>query len=188
MAFAAIYDACVLYPAPLRDLLVELAAMRCIRARWTDRIHDEWIRSVLAAREDVTEAQLARTRALMDKAVEDVLVTGYENLEMGLALPDLDDRHVLAAAIRASAEVIVTFNLKDFPAETLATYEVEAQHPDDFLRHFFDLYPGQLCAAARRCRLRLKKPPKDVKEMLETYRQQGLTRTTAALEDMIELL
>lgn len=188
MAFTAVYDACVLYPAPVRDLLIQLATMRLFRARWTDRIHDEWIRSILARREDLTKEQLERTRALMNKAVPDCLVTGFEALEQALDLPDADDRHVLAAAIRAHAAIIVTFNLKDFSAEPLAPYDIETQHPDDFIRHLFDLSPGATCAAVHTCRKRLTNPSVSTQEALETYRKLGLTRTVSALEDMSELL
>lgn len=117
--FTALYDACVLYPAPLRDLLMRLAMTDLFRARWTDQIHDEWIRNVLANRPDLTSEQLDRTRELMNAHVRDCLVTGYESLIDSLVLPDPDDRHVLAAAIRTRASVIVTFNLSDFPEATL---------------------------------------------------------------------
>lgn len=130
--FTALYDACVLYPAPLRDLLMRLALTDLFRARWTDQIHDEWIRNLLANRADLTAEQLERTRTLMNSHVRDCLVTGYEPLIEGLALPDPDDRHVLGAAIRACASVIVTFNLKDFPANVLEPLGVERQHPDAF--------------------------------------------------------
>ncbi len=81
----------------------------------------------------------------MNDAVRDCLVTGYEDLIASLSLPDPDDRHVLAAAIRADADVIVTYNLKDFPAETLAPFDIEAQHPDDFLVSLLDQAPGVVC-------------------------------------------
>jgi len=128
-SFIAVYDACVLYPAPLRDLLLRLALADLFRVRWTDRIHEEWIRSVLAQRPDLLPEQLGRTRDLMDRAVPDCLVTGYEGLIDTLDLPDLDDRHVLAAAIRSQAGVIVTYNLRDFPSAVLMPHGVEAQHP-----------------------------------------------------------
>ena len=80
MAFVALYDACVLYPAPLRDLLVELATTGLFRAKWTAEIHDEWIRNVLANSDKVTADKLARTRDLMDTSVRDCLVTGYGGL------------------------------------------------------------------------------------------------------------
>jgi predicted nucleic acid-binding protein len=125
----ALFDACVLYPAPLRDLLMRLATTELFRAQWSDAIHDEWIRSVLEQRPEL-RAQLARTRQLMDAHVMDSLVTGYERLIETLDLPDPDDRHVLAAAIAGGADVLVTKNLKDFPADRLAPFGIEAQHPD----------------------------------------------------------
>ena len=81
---------------------MHLAMTGLFRARWTDQIHDEWIRNVLANRPDLKAEQLKRTRELMDAHALDCLVTGYEKLIAGLTLPDPDDRHVLAAAIRAS--------------------------------------------------------------------------------------
>ena len=149
--FTALYDACVLYPAPLRDLLMQLALTDLFRARWTDQIHNEWIRNLLANRPELAE-QLERTRTLMNSHVRDCLVTGYEPLIEGLALPDPDDRHVLAAAIRTRASVIVTFNLKDFPANVLEPLGVESQHPDEFITHLIDLNPAAVCAAAKRQR------------------------------------
>jgi hypothetical protein len=102
--FTAIFDACVLYPAPLRDLLLSLAQTELFRARWTNDIHEEWIRSVLKDRPDLAP-NLQRTRELMDTAVPDCLVTGYQSLIDSLKLPDPQDRHVLAAAIVGRASV-----------------------------------------------------------------------------------
>src|SRR3954468_23279831 len=99
MARIVVFDACVLYSAPLRDFLMRLALTDLFQARWTEEIHDEWIRNVLATRPDVTKESLVRCRELMDQHVPDSLVTGYELLIPTLALPDPDDRHVLAAAI-----------------------------------------------------------------------------------------
>ena len=132
--FTAVYDACVLYPAALRDFLVWLAMSGRFRARWSEQIHDEWKRNVLRNRPDLSAAQLDRTSALMDQAIPDALVTGHEDLIDGLTLPDPEDRHVLAAAIRCHASVIVTFNLQDFPADVLAEFGLEAQHPEVFCR------------------------------------------------------
>ena len=107
----AIIDTCVLYSAPVRDLIVRLAQAGLLHARWTDDIHDEWIRNILKNRPQLARERLVRTRSLMDGAVRDGLVTGYEDLVDSLTLPDEDDRHVLAAAIRAGAGLILTFNL-----------------------------------------------------------------------------
>ena len=182
-----VYDANVLYPAPLRDLFIRVAQAGLVRARWTETIHDEWTRNVLKHNPTLTAGRLARTRSLMNEAVRDCLVSGYEDLIDSLALPDPDDRHVLAAAICAGAEVIVTFNLKDFPAETLARFDVEAQHPDDFLLSLFGLAPGLVCAAIKRQREGLRNPPKTAEELLATLESQGLTRTVAGLREFTDL-
>lgn len=179
-AFTSVYDACVLYPAPLRDFLVRLALTGAFRARWTERIHDEWIRAVLLRYPDKAEA-LARTRQLMNNAVPDCLVDGYEAIAQGITLPDPDDVHVLAAAIRCGASVIVTFNLKDFPAEVLAQYGIEAQHPDEFADYLFDLHPAAVVEAASRQRASLKHPPLDVDRYLDNLLRQGLTQTVKNL-------
>ena len=94
-----LFDASVLYAAPVRDLLLELALSDLFRAKWTEQINDEWMSHLLANRPDLTAAQLARTRALMQAHVRDCLVEDYEALIDTLTLPDPDDRHVLAAAI-----------------------------------------------------------------------------------------
>lgn len=186
--FTAIYDACVLYPAPLRDLLMHLALIDLFRAKWTDAIHDEWIRNVLEDRPDLTREQLERTRALMNIHVRDCLVTNYEDLIPSLTLPDPDDRHILAAAIRGRADVIVTFNLADFPPDALARYGIEAQHPDDFIVRLLDLAPGPVCVAIKRQRENLRNPPKSADELLATFESQGLPQTAARLREFIDLL
>ena len=131
MGFTVIYDACVLYPAPLRDFLMRLALTGLFRARWTDQIRDEWTRSLLRNRPEL-EDTLPRTVELMNHAMPDSLVTGHERLIGGLSLPDPDDRHVLAAAIVSGAQLIITFNTRDFPEDELAPYGIEAVHPDTF--------------------------------------------------------
>jgi hypothetical protein len=176
-----LYDACVLYPAPLRDLLMQLALTDMFQARWTDQIHDEWTRSVLADRPDVTPESLARCRRLMDEHVPDSLVTGYEALIPTLALPDPDDRHVFAAAIHGGAELIVTFNLSDFPASILERFHLEAVHPDEFIARLWDEDPGAVLHAARLHRASLQRPPKTVPEYLATLEKCGLSETAARL-------
>jgi hypothetical protein len=177
----AIFDACVLYPAPLRDFLMWLGLSGRFRARWSQQIHEEWKRNLLLNRPDLTRAQLDRTSDLMDRAIPDGLVHGYQGLIAGLTLPDPDDRHVLAAAIRCGASVIVTFNQRDFPNELLASYGVESQHPDEFVDNLLDLDPAAVVAAAQRQRAQLKNPPADVDQYLDMLLRQGLVQTTKAL-------
>jgi len=179
--YTAVYDACVLYPAPLRDFLIELASRQLFRAKWSDAIHDEWIRSVLARRSDITAAQLVRTRMLMNAAVMDCLVEGYEELVPSLTLPDPDDRHVLAAAIHCGADAIVTFNLRDFPAPEAGRYDIEILHPDEFLHHQFGLSQSAVILSAHACRQRLRNPPTTAQDYLDTLAAQGLPKTVAEL-------
>ena len=174
---SAVYDACVLYPAPLRDTLMSLAVTRLFRAHWTEAIHDEWIRNLLRARPDITPDQLARTRSVMNRAVPDAVVTGYEHWIETLSLPDKDDRHVLAAAVHSKARLIVTFNTKDFPAAALSPYSVETRHPDHFILQLSQKYPVQILDALKQQRLRLLHPPVSIKEFLDTLARQGLPET-----------
>lgn len=180
--FTAIYDACVLYPAPLRDLLMQLALCDLYRARWTEQIHDEWMRNVLKNRFDLTQEQLMLTKNRMNRSVRDCLIENYELIIPCLDLPDPDDRHVLAAAIKGQADVIVTLNLKDFPDYVLNRYEIEVQHPDIFIADLIDLYPMKVATAAETCRKRLKNPPKSIDEYLEILLKQGLTMTVSLLK------
>jgi predicted nucleic acid-binding protein len=182
--FTAVYDACVLYPAPLRDLLMELALTDSFRARWSEEIHQEWIRNVLKNRPDLNESQLLKTKGYMDTNVRDALVTDFESLIPSLNLPDKDDRHVLAAAIRCGADVIVTFNLKDFPSDYLSTFDVEAQHPDEFILYLLDLYPVQVCSAAEKVRQRLRNPVMDHEKYLANLLRQSLPQTVSRMKEL----
>lgn len=188
VAFTALYDACVLYPAPVRDVLMHLALADIYHARWTNAIHDEWIRSVLKNRSDLTRAQLERTRDLMNAHARDALIHGFEDLISPLSLPDPDDRHVLAAAIRGRADVIVTYNTKDFPAETAVSYGIEIQHPDEFLIHVFDLAPGAVLEALQRLRQSLKNPPVAIEQYLIRLEQHELSGFVAKLKEFRAVL
>lgn len=185
-SFTAFYDACVLYPAPLRDLLMQLALTNLFRARWTEQIHDEWIRNLLKKRPDLTLQQLIRTKELMNSHVRDCLVTNYEYLIPSLELPDPDDRHVLAAAIQGNADVIVTTNLSDFPSSVLSNHNIEAQHPDDFISDLLDLKPSKGLAAAKICQQRLKNPSKSFDEYLEILLKQSLTVSVSMLQELYD--
>ncbi len=184
----ALLDANVLYPAPMRDLLIQIALTDVFRARWSADIHREWIEALLRHEPRRDRTMLERTRNLMNAAVRDCLVTGYGSLIPSLGLPDAGDRHVLAAAIVGRCDVIVTQNLKHFPAAVLASCGIEAQHPDAFLSDRLDLAPGVFCAAVRKLRSRLKNPPYSVDDYLGTLRQQGLLATVAGLQPFAALI
>lgn len=175
----AVYDANVLYPAPLRDLLIRLAQAELVKAKWTDTIHDEWMRNVLKNRTDLTAAQLMRTKSLMDCAVRDCLVRGYESLIDLLELPDPDDRHVVAAAIHSRADLIVTYNLRDFPADILSDHGIEAIHPDALLSDLFDVATASVLTTVKRQRNALRNPARTAEELIATFENQGLTQFAA---------
>jgi predicted nucleic acid-binding protein len=160
---------------------MELAAASLFRAKWSAEIHDEWTRNLLKERPDLTAEQLARTCELMNSAVLDCLVEGHHDITATLSLPDPDDRHVLAAAIHAGADAIITFNLRDFPPNLMGQYNIEVLHPDDFIQYQFDFNNAAVVIAAQRCRSRLKNPPKSAAEYLETLAQQRLPKTVAVL-------
>lgn len=186
--YTAILDACVLYPAPLRDLLLSLAQAGLYHARWSDEIHDEWTRNLLLDRPDLTPDQLARTRELMNGSIPDSVVSNYGALVDRLSLPDPDDRHVLAAAIAGHADAIVTFNLKDFPRGTLHAYNIEPQHPDDFVLNQLELSEIAALSAIRRMRARLRNPPKTALELIDRLSLCGLPQTAARLRQAQELI
>lgn len=180
--YTALLDANVLYPAPMRDLLIQLAHTGLFQARWSADIHREWIEALLRNEPQRDRSALERTRDLMDRAVRDCLVTGYEPLISALTLPDAGDRHVLAAAIAGRCDVIVTLNLKHFPTDALTPYGVDAQHPDEFLSNHLSLAPSVFCDAVRRLRARLRNPPYSVEDYLGMLTQQGLVATAAELK------
>ena len=185
VTFGAFFDANVLYPSGLRNFLMHLALTGIFRAHWSAQVHEEWMRNLLKNRPDLNREKLERTRHLMDKALPDALVTGYEPLIESIELLDRDDRHVLAAAIRCGANVIVTLNLGDFPSQALGDFSIEAQHPDDFVLGVMEAFPELILEAARKHRASLKNPLKTPDEYLAELDAQGLEKTVSALREFM---
>lgn len=141
-------------------------------------------RNIKLRRPELNDAALQRTRTLMNAAIRDSLVTGYEQLIDGLNLPDKDDRHVLAAAVRSGAQLIVTSNLRDFPDEALKAFGIEAQSPDEFVLNLLDLAPGAVAAIVSKQAADLKNPPPTRDQLLETLIANGLVRSVAKLREL----
>lgn len=176
------YDACVLYPSPVRDLLIRLAIEELVVARWSDAILDEVFRNLAADRPDLDRSRLAVTRARMNAAVLDVVVpSNAETLERVTGLPDPDDRHVVATAIDAGASVVVTFNVRDFPAAVLEPIGVSALHPDDFVGDLFTEHPDALTHVIRSQAADLRNPPRTVGDVLDALERCGLPRLATAV-------
>jgi hypothetical protein len=175
----AVYDACVLYSAFLRDFLVRLAVhgrqRGVMRAKWTGRIHREWMRAVRRQNPNVSLAALRRTRQLMDEHLPGCRVEGYRRWEQRLNLPDADDRHVLAAALACVADVIVTFNTRDFPANTLSPFGVVASEPDPFVVSLVE--SGIVLSAAAEHRASLRRPALSAGDYLDALRRNRLSGT-----------
>lgn len=185
--FSVVLDACVLYSAPLRDAFMRLAETDLFKLHWTDHIHAEWMHALVADGR-ITAAGAERLRGLLDRHTRDAKVTGYESLIDALVLPDPDDRHVLAAAIRCHADAIVTFNIDDFPRDVLAHHELDVIHPDDFICYQIDLAPGQCVEALRAQRAALQRPPYDVDQFLDILLHQQLPQTVGRLREFAGLL
>lgn len=170
-----VYDACVLYPNALRDFLIRVAQEGMVSAHWTERILDEVFRNLSKNRPELAD-RLPRLRKLMCDAVLDWEITDYESLLESLALPDPNDRHVLAAAIQRSAQVIVTFNLSDFPEEALRPHHITALHPDAFALELLAQAPGEVQEVLRLQAAPTKNPALTVNQVLGSLERCGLKR------------
>ncbi|QLF71630.1 PIN domain-containing protein (plasmid) [Peteryoungia desertarenae] len=176
-----VYDACVLYPFHLRNVLIQCAFDGLVEARWTDEIHDEWMRNLVANTPHLPIERLIATRDKMKAVLPEADVTNYRAFVSDLTLPDPDDRHVLAAAIAAKASVIVTWNIKDFPVELLRPYGVTCQSPYDFLVDLNAAFPDALISSVNNARLNLRKTTPSVEAFIDALVQGGLTRFSNAL-------
>lgn len=180
-----VYDANVLYPAQLRDLLMHLALAELTRAHWTERIHREWTRNLLANRPDIQPEQLERTKSFMNRALPGATVAemSYRPYVADLELPDPDDRHVLAAAIAAEAEAIVTFNLTDFPPEALHPHGARVLHPDALVSEIAERdSEATVLEVMRRHRRTQKKPPISPEEYIDVLRRARLEEASRLAE------
>ncbi|NIJ54460.1 PIN domain-containing protein [Dyadobacter arcticus] len=182
--FVAILDACILYPAPVRDLLMHLADVGLYTPKWTDKIHEEWTRNLLQNRPDIASKQLQRTIAAMQNTFPDANVSNYESLIESFKLPDPNDAHVLAAAIRCKADVIVTANMKDFPNKYLQQFDIEAQHPDFFISNLIELNPECALTAFNNQIGNLRNPPMTAHTVLDKLRKAGLQNTSESLDQL----
>lgn len=183
-----VLDANVLYGNHIRSFLVYVALTGVVRMRWSERILDECFENLKARRTDLDATKLDRTRALMNRAVPDAIVTGFEGLESALELPDPDDRHVLAAAIKSGAQIIVTFNRKDFPASSLEPWGVEAMTPDSFILDLLDLEEVEILQALGMQHQALKRPPLTMGELLGILSRDGLSRSSELMRHKLGLL
>lgn len=181
MSFPTFLDTCALYGAAISDLLLELAEEGCYRPLWSTHVLDELERN-LGLRVGPNKAH-HRIEA-MRTAFPDALVQGYEDL-IPTMTNDPKDRHVLAAAIRANAEIIVTFNLRDFPDDSVVAYGIHAIHPDDFLLDQLDLFPEITIRAVEILAEGYEAPPMSTSEYLQKLIAAGAPKFAAAIENSV---
>ncbi|HEX9538893.1 MAG TPA: PIN domain-containing protein [Streptosporangiaceae bacterium] len=154
--YTAVLDACVLVPIVLADTLLRVAEKGLYRPLWSDRI---LVEAQQATEEIHPGIDVSKRFASMREAFSDALVTGWEELEPGILLPDEDDQHVVAAAVRGGADAIITANLADFPATALGPFGLEAVHPDDLLLDQLDLSPPTIVQVIHEQVAHTRKPP-----------------------------
>ncbi|KUP26872.1 PIN domain-containing protein [Kocuria rhizophila] len=179
--FSAVLDACVLVPIAQADTLLYLAEVGLYRPLWSDRILQETIRALEAIHPDMRASGAARLRAaVMNQAFGDACVEGWGELLESIELPDKDDRHVVAAAIQGRADLIVTANLKDFPARVLGRFNLEVQHPDEFFMNQLDLDPAEVMQSLQMQAAATCNPPLSVADVLERLERCGTRRFAEA--------
>lgn len=167
---------------------MDLHLEELFRAKWSDQIHEEWIAAVLVKRPDIKRQDLERRKEAMNKHADGALVSGYESLIPGLILPDERDKHVLAAAIVSGCSTIVTFNIKDFPRKNLGLYNIEAQHPDEFVEHLISLDQSKVLKAVKNARSRLKNPSVTPEQFLAKLEKSQLTTSVAIVRKYVALI
>jgi hypothetical protein len=186
MAFepsVAVFDACILYPFHLRNIVVQAAVDRLVDARWSDEIHDEWIRSLAADAPAIPVERLQTTRRLMNHALPAATISGYEALIPTVNLPDPGDRHVVAAAATAGASVILTWNLRDFPAGVLKTFGLRRETPDAFLDDLYKTIPNLIVESLANARRNLSNSRVSAADFIDILKHQKLTRLARRMQD-----
>lgn len=187
--YTALLDACTLHPFAVADALMSVYRERLCIVKWTQVIEGEWMRSLTRDRPELAD-RLPRRRDMMRLAVPDweVPAQAYEPLMKALQLPDPNDVHVLAAAIAGHVDCIVTFNLRDFPADRLQPHGLVAIHPDDFLVDQWELDTVTAMRAFRAMRARRLRPPLTPEEFVEMFERNGLAATAVRLRSVIDFI
>lgn len=185
--FVVLLDANVLYPFRKRDVLLRFYDAGLFRARWTDRILDEWTGNLLGARPDLKQSIQAQ-QAKMKEVFPEALVADFEHLEAGLALPDENDKHVLAAAIQCGAQHIITDNTRDFPLAELEQFDIEAIEADEFLARTFDLYTAEAMSVLRDLRSHYSNPAYTPSEFVLDLTAKGMPKLAARARERRDLL
>jgi len=181
--YKAVLDTNVIFPIVIRDLLFWFAHYDLYTPKWSNNIFDEWKNVMI--RKGIEPLIAEKRITIANTAFPDALVLNYEGLIENLNLPDIDDRHVLAAAIKINANIIVTNNLKDFPSDYLESFGLKAVSADDFLTDIIDLNHDTAIKAFKELVLNRKNPEMDEFQVLESFRRNGLDQTADYLHALL---
>lgn len=182
--FPVLLDSCVLYPYELRDLLLEIAHEHLYRVHWSTQILEDTVRNLIADARTTPE-RASRFCAQMERAFPEARVEPPPGLADQLGC-DPGDRHVLAAAIAAKAELIVTLNVRHFPAEVLEPLGIEAVTPDQFLCNLLDLAPGAIHECLETIAARQRNPARTAQALLQILSRQAPTFASRCMEFQID--
>lgn len=181
--FTVVLDTNVIYPVLSRDILFWFAYYDLYTPKWSRNVFEEW--KEVMVRKGVSEEEAIKRIERANKAFPDALVLNYEGLIKQLELPDKKDCHVLAAAIKANANLIVTNNIKDFPKKYLQSFGLSAKTADDFLSDIINLHQQQAIVAFKEMVLHKKKPPLNELEVLNQLRKINLNETANYLHSLL---
>ncbi len=180
-SFTVVLDACVLVPVTAADTLLRLAERELYRPVWSERILDEAKRAVEGLHPELAAEQIDHRFRCMSEAFEDASVSGWESFEGSIVLPDENDRHVVACALVAGADAIVTNNIRDFPAKTLGPLNIEVIRMDDFLLDLYDLVPEEFASVIREQAGDAMHPPLSTPEVIDNLAAAGAPETAGEL-------
>lgn len=181
--FTAVLDTCVVYPVYVRDILLWFAHYDLYTPKWSEGIFNEL--ADVMQRKGAKDAQIKKRLDAMDAHFPDAMVKNYQELIDKVRLPDPKDHHVLAAAIKTNANLIVTHNIKDFPEETLLQYSLSAKKPDDFAADIIDLKPEVAVKAFKEMVMAKQNPNMDEYAVLEALRKADMKETADYLHSQI---
>ena len=179
-----VLDTNVIYPLWLRDILLWFAFYDLFIPKWSSTIFDEWIR--VMQRKGISHREALRRVKVMNDAFPDAQVKNYESIISSLDLPDQNDRHVLAAAIRSKSSFIITRNLKDFPSIILNPFGIQAVSPDLFLSALVKIYPIQTVLAFRKLVKNKTRPPFTEEEVLLILQKNNLRKTAKEIKLLLD--
>ncbi|MEV8339035.1 PIN domain-containing protein [Leucobacter sp. NPDC077196] len=185
--FTAFFDACVMVPIAPSDTYLRMAELGAFRPTWSQKVIEEAVSALIRIHPGENPSLFQSRFRAMNTAFDDAMVTGWEPLVAGLALPDDGDRHVLAAAIRSRADVIVTENTKHFPDHALKPFDIKAVRLDDFLLDQLDLNPAAAVSVVREQARDMSRPPVKLEHLLDRLARSGARRFAEAVREHADM-